>query len=187
MYRAVTWAALQRGVPIADEDAVTQVAQALHIDVLPPTVDDGRQYTVLADGQDITWAIREPVVNAHVSQVSKYRGVRNAVTPQQRRIAGRGRIVMVGRDIGTVVLPDADLKVYLDATAEERARRRWREEQARGLNRPFADVLADVRWRDEQDSQRAIAPLRPADDAVILDTTALSEQEVIAQVIALAA
>lgn len=186
MYRAVTDAALKRGIPIHDEAAITQLAQTLHIDVLPPTAADGRQYTVLADGEDVTWDIRRPQVNANVSIVSQYPGVRRAMTPQQRRIAERGGVVMVGRDIGTVVLPDADLKIYLDATLEERARRRWREERARGQERPFEQVLADVRGRDELDSRRAVAPLRPADDAVILDTTHMSEEEVIERVVALA-
>lgn len=186
MYRAVTDAALKRGIPIHDEAAITQLAEALHIDVLPPTVADGRQYTVLADGEDVTWDIRRPQVNANVSIVSQYPGVRRAMTPQQRRIAERGGVVMVGRDIGTVVLPDADLKIYLDATVEERARRRWREERARGQERLFEEVVADVRGRDEIDSRRAVAPLRPADDAIILDTTHMSEEEVIEHVVALA-
>ncbi|MCS6843802.1 MAG: (d)CMP kinase [Caldilineales bacterium] len=186
MYRAVTDAALKRGIPIRDEAAITRLAEDLHIDVLPPTVADGRQYTVLADGEDVTWAIRRPEVNANVSVVSQYPGVRRAMMPQQRRIAERGGVVMVGRDIGTVVLPDADLKIYLDATLEERAQRRWREERARGQERPFDQVLADVRSRDELDSRRAVAPLRPADDAIILDTTHMTEEEVIERVVALA-
>ena len=111
---------------------MTALAERLAIDVVLPTVDDGRQYTVLADGQDVTWEIRRPEVNRGVSPVSAYSGVRAALTAQQRRVGRKGQIVMVGRDIGTVVLPDADLKIYLDATVEARADRRYREEVARG-------------------------------------------------------
>lgn len=131
MYRAVTWVALARGVPVEDEAAVTALAHALRIDVIPPTADDGRQYTVLADGADVTWEIRRPEVDGSVSAVSAYPGVREAMVAQQRRIAAGGRVVMVGRDIGSVVLPDADLKLYLDASPQERARRRWLERRAR--------------------------------------------------------
>jgi cytidylate kinase len=185
LYRAVTRAALDRGVPLQDEAAITEVAEALDIDVLPPAVDDGRQYTVLVDGEDVTWAIRRPDVERNVSVVSAYPGVRSAMLAQQRRIAERGRIVMVGRDIGTVVLPQADLKVYLDAPAEERARRRWLEERARGGHRSYEDLLADVRRRDAIDSTRQVAPLRPADDAVIVDTSALDIEDVVVRVLAL--
>ena len=122
MYRTATWAALDRGLAISDEAAVTKLTESLQIDVKPPSVNDGRQYDVLCDGVDVTWAIRSPEVDAHVSPVSAYPGVRSALTAQQRRIGLRGNVVMVGRDIGTVVLPEAPLKIYLDASAEERAR-----------------------------------------------------------------
>lgn len=183
MYRAVTWLALDQNVPLADEARVTALAAAADIDVLPDVEDDGRQYTVLVNGQDVTWAIREPAVAGSVSQVSAYPGVRASLVAQQRRLADRGRLVMVGRDIGTVVLPDAPLKIYLDASAEERARRRWLEEQARNGQRSYDDVLAEVRRRDEIDSTRAVAPLRPAADAVILDSTALTIEQVVERVV----
>lgn len=182
MYRAVTWAALARGVPI-DENAVTQLARRLHIDVRPPTVSDGRQYTVLADGEDITWAIRTPEVDAHVSVVSAYPGVRRAMVEQQRRIARGRRVVMVGRDIGSVVLPEADLKLYLDASLEERARRRWRELRARGEEARYEDVLAMMRRRDEIDSHRTVSPLRIPDGAWVIDTTDLSVDEVLTHIL----
>lgn len=182
MYRAVTWAALERGISIGDEVAVTALAEQLRIDITPPTVDDGRQYTVLADGVDVTWAIRTPQVDANVSPVSAYPGVRRALVAQQRRVAAGGRVVMVGRDIGTVVLPDADLKIYLDASVEERARRRWRELRARGEEADYEGVLASMRRRDEIDSHRAVSPLRVAEDAVVVDTTDLSIEEVLAEV-----
>jgi cytidylate kinase len=185
MYRAVTWLALDRAVPAEDEAAVTGLAESVAIDVVPPSTDDGRQYTVLVGGRDVTWAIREPAVEDHVSLVSAYPGVRAALSDQQRRIAQRGRIVMVGRDIGTVVLPQADLKIYLDASPEERARRRWLEEQARDGDRSYEDVLADVRRRDGIDSTRRIAPLRPAPDAVVIDSTGLTADQVLKRLLSI--
>ncbi len=185
MYRAVTLAALRRGIDPADETMVTQLAHQVHIDVVPPTVEDGRQYTVLLEGEDVTWDIRRPEVDANVSRVSAYPGVRAALVPQQRRIAAGGRVVMVGRDIGTVVLPHADLKIYLDASVEERARRRYRELCERGVSVSYEEVLAALRKRDQVDTQRATAPLRPAADAVVIDTTAMDVEAVLARVLAL--
>jgi len=182
MYRAVTWIALQQGINIADEEVITALAESMVINITRPTVDDGRQYTVYANGEDVTWEIRRPEVDANVSPVSAYPGVRQALTEQQRRMGRQGRIVMVGRDIGTVVLPEADLKIYLDATVEERARRRYREILERGEEADYKEVLASMRRRDKIDSQREAAPLRPADDAVIIDTTELSIAEVLAEV-----
>ena len=187
MYRAVTWAALAQGVAIEDEAWVTALAERLRIDIIRPTADDGRQNTVLVDGQDVTWEIRRPEVNQGVSPVSTYPGVRAALTAQQRRIGQKGQIVMVGRDIGTVVLPDADLKIYLDATLDERAERRYREVVARGQAISYQDVLGSVRRRDEIDSGRTCAPLRPADDAIVIDTTPLDVDQVLERVLALVA
>ncbi len=185
MYRAVTWGALQRGIPISDEAAVTALAETAQIDVRPPSKEDGRTSDVLLDGVDITWETRRPEVDANVSPVSAYAGVRRALTLQQRRIGLRGRVVMVGRDIGTVVLPEADLKVYLDASAEERARRRYLELIRRGESADYEKILAAVRKRDEIDSSRAVAPLRPAEDAIILDSDHLDADQVFARVEAL--
>ncbi len=182
MYRAVTWEALSRGISVDDEAEVAALAETLRIDVTPPTVDDGRQYTVLADGQDVTWTIRKPEVDANVSIVSAYPGVRRALVRQQRRVAAGGQVVMVGRDIGTVVLPDADLKIYLDANVEERARRRWREIQERGGEVDYAPVLTSMRRRDKIDSHREASPLRVATDAIVVDTAGLSIDEVLVKV-----
>jgi len=179
MYRAVTWAALQQGIDIADQAGVTALAQSLHIDVLPPTVSDGRQYTVLADGQDITWAIRDPEVELGVSPVSTYAGVREALVAQQRRIGAQGRVVMVGRDIGTVVLPEAELKLYLDAHVQERAQRRYAELVRRGQEASYHSVLATMQRRDRIDSERRVSPLQPAVDAMIIDTTGLTTEQVL--------
>ncbi len=182
MYRAITWLALQRGVDVNDETAVTSLAETAQIDVASPSQEDGRACDVLADGQDITWETRRHEVDANVSVVSAYAGVRKALSEQQRRIGKRGRVVMVGRDIGTVVLPEADLKVYLDATADERARRRYDEVRARGENPDYQEILDKVIQRDHIDSTRAVAPLRPAEDAVILDSDKLDADEVFQRV-----
>ena len=182
MYRAITWLALQRGVDVNDETAVTSLAETAQIDVASPSQEDGRACDVLADGQDITWETRRHEVDANVSVVSAYAGVRKALSEQQRRIGKRGRVVMVGRDIGTVVLPEADLKVYLDATADERARRRYDEVRARGENPDYQEILDKVIQRDHIDSTRAVAPLRPAEDAVILESDKLDADEVFQRV-----
>ncbi len=185
MYRAVTWAVLQRGVDVHDERMVTNIAETVTIDVRPASVQDGRTSDVIVDGQDITWDTRRPEVEANVSEVAAYRGVRFAMSGQQRRIGQHGRIVMVGRDIGTVVLPDADLKIYLDASPEERARRRFEQEGARGTELSLDDTLSKVMERDRIDSTRDIAPLRAASDAVIIDSGNLSADEVFEQVLRL--
>jgi cytidylate kinase len=186
MYRAVTLAALWHEVPIDDERAVTQIARSLPIDVRPPTIPDGRKYDVLMGGEDITWAIRSPEVDAHVSQVSMYVGVRQAMTQRQREIGLRGDVVMVGRDIGTIVLPEADLKIYLDASVEERAQRRYLESKEMGEEESLEEIRRSLLMRDELDSTRDLAPLRPASDAVILDTTLLNADQVFERVLELA-
>ena len=185
MYRAVTWLALQRGIDVRDEAALTALAEKTQIDVAPASKSDGRACDVLVDGQDITWEIRLRKVESNVSRVSAYRGVRSALSQQQRRIGQRGRIVMVGRDIGTVVLPEADLKIYLDATAEQRARRRYDEIIARGAQADYNEILAKVIERDRIDSTRDVAPLKAAEDAIVLDSDKLTADEVLEQVLAL--
>jgi cytidylate kinase len=177
MYRAVAWAALDRGVSPEDDPTVAALARDMHIDVLPPTVPDGRQYTVLVDEEDVTWAIRTPEVDGAVSPVSANADVRAALTPQQRRIALAGPVVMAGRDIGTVVIPEADLKLYLDADPKERARRRHEEMILRGLHSDESEVLSAVLRRDAYDSGRTAAPLRQAEDAVRLDSTGASVEQ----------
>jgi len=179
MYRAVTWAALQRGLPIEDKVAVTALAEEVVIDIQPPSKSDGRNCDILVDGRDVTWDIRGAEVERFVSPVSVYLGVRRALTLQQRRIGLRGKVVMVGRDIGTVVLPEAKLKIYLIASAEERARRRYNEVLARDGRASYSAILATIRQRDQIDSTRVVAPLRPAEDAVILDTDQMDVQQVL--------
>jgi cytidylate kinase len=182
MYRAVTWIALQRGLNLGDEAAVTGLAEKIQIDVAPASKDDGRVCDVIVEGKDITWETRRPEVDANVSVVSAYRGVRSAMSKQQRRIGQRGRVVMVGRDIGTVVLPEADLKIYLDASAQQRARRRSDEIKVRGGESDYKDILANMIERDRIDSTRDVAPLRAADDAVVIDSDSMSADEVFEKV-----
>ena len=185
MYRAITWLTLARGIDVHDEAAVTRLAEDAQIDVAPASKPDGRVLDVLVDGQEITWEIRSRKVDENVSLISAYRGVRRALSQQQRRIGQRGNIVMVGRDIGTVVLPEADLKIYLDATAEERARRRYDEIRARGGNTEYESILKRVKERDRIDSTRDVAPLKAAEDAVVLDSDQLDEDQVFERVLAL--
>ena len=178
MYRAVTWLALQCGVDVKDEPAVTRLAESVSIEVMPPSKGDGRACDVAIQGQDITWEIRSPEVDANVSVVSAYTGVRKALLAQQRRIGHRGQVVMVGRDIGTVVLPEADLKIYLDASAEERALRRYNELIARGEQADYENILAKVIERDHIDSNRDVAPLKVAEDAITINSDDISIEKV---------
>ncbi len=187
MYRAVTWMALERKIDIHDENAVTILTEDTPIDVRSPSQADGRACDVLVANEDITWQTRRPEVDANVSVVSAYPGVRAALTVQQRRIGKRGKVVMVGRDIGTVVLPEADLKIYLDASAEKRARRRYDEIIARGEKADYAEILQKVIQRDHIDTTRDIAPLKPAEDAIILNSDQLNEDQVFEKIMALCA
>lgn len=182
MYRAVTLAALIAGVSIDDEDACVVLAQKTVIDLLPPSEDDTRTSDVVVDGIDQTWAIRQPEVEGNVSVISAYAGVREALTKQQRRIGSRGNIVMVGRDIGTVVMPDADLKVFLDASAEERAKRRYLEAKSRGDDLDYEVILDAMRKRDQIDSNRDVAPLKAADDAIVVDSDGKDADEIFDEV-----
>jgi cytidylate kinase len=179
MYRVVTSAALARGLDLENEAQITALAERILIDVQPASIPDGRENDIFADGVDVTWEIRKPEVDAQVSIVAAYPGVRKALGEQQRRVGLRGHVVMVGRDIGTVILPDADVKIYLDASAEERARRRYRERLARGEQADFAEILRLIRLRDALDSTRAVSPLRPAEDAFILSSDDLDMDQVL--------
>lgn len=179
MYRAVTLAALQAGLDIEDEAAIGNLAEKVKIDIGPPSIDDGRDIDVTLDGEDVTWEIRTDAVNAFVSDVSVYAAVRNAMTDQQRRIAIVNKVVMVGRDIGTVVMPDADLKIYLDASVEVRAQRRFQEILDRGEDADYDAVLRSLKNRDQIDSTRQIAPLKAAEDAVVICADNLGIEDVL--------
>ncbi|MEJ2752821.1 MAG: (d)CMP kinase [Chloroflexota bacterium] len=183
MYRAATLAALIAGIDPDDEAAVSALSRDLDLQIKPASgAADGRQYTVLLDGDDVTWELRSPDVDAHVSVVSSYPRVREEMVRRQREIARMGSVVMVGRDIGTVVIPDAPLKLYITASPEVRARRRWLDRKAQGHEADYAEILADINRRDEFDSRRKHSPLRPAEDAVIIDNTSLDPEEVLTKI-----
>lgn len=185
MYRAVTWVAIKQGLDLAIESDLNHLAKTVQIDVRAPSKNDGRSYDVLVDDQDVTWEIREPIIEENVSAVSAYPGVRQALGRLQRQIGSRGKVVMVGRDIGTVILPEADLKIYLDASVEERALRRYLERSARGEVVDYQAILSAMRNRDLIDSTREVAPLKPAADAHIINTDGLTIHQVFEKIIIL--
>jgi cytidylate kinase len=170
MYRALTWAALQRGIDPRDAEATAALARDLDIDLAPPAVLDGRQYTVLVDGQDVTWDLRRPEVDQQVSLAARHPAVREVLRARQRAIGLRGHVVMVGRDIGTIVLPEAKLKIYLDASLRARAARRAAELRTRGYAADLVEIEADLARRDALD-QHVMAP---APDALVLGNDTLS-------------
>jgi cytidylate kinase len=181
MYRAVTVAAQREDVDLGNGTALEALAQRSVISVLSPTQDDGRQYTVLLNGEDVTWDLRGTDVDHSVSQVSSYPGVRTELIRQQRTIGHQGRVVMVGRDIGTVVMPDAPYKLYLDASLDERARRRQHDLQQRGHYVELEQVRTELARRDELDHH----VMYPAADALVLSTDTLAPDELVARVLAL--
>lgn len=185
MYRAVAYRALDCGIPLDNDDAVAHIAA---IEPIEFTHEGGSALPtrVLIGGHDVTVAIRTPEVDAAVSPVSALRSVRELMVPQQRAIAEGHDMVVEGRDIGTVVFPNAELKVFLTASAEERARRRGLEQRAAGAGVSDADVLEAIVRRDAYDSSRVHSPLAAADDAVVLDTTGLTIPEVVEAVAVLA-
>ena len=182
MYRALTWLALDRGVDPNDQEGLSRLAAETDITITRPTMDDGRPYSVFVQGRDVTWAIRRPEVEAQVSLVSRVPGVRDALVSQQRVMAEAGGVVMVGRDIGTVVLPRAPLKVYLVASPEESAMRRFRELRERGEEVDWEALRDEMARRDKIDSERAHSPLRPAEDAHIVDTENRTVEEVVEEI-----
>jgi cytidylate kinase len=179
MYRALAVLARERGVSPEDGDGAAALAQESTLR-LAAAADGGVR--VEMNGRDVTAAIRTPEASDGASRISVHPGVRRELVRWQREMARHGGVVMEGRDIGTVVLPDAEAKVFLTASAEERARRRHRELAARGLEIPLAEVLADLEARDARDRGREASPLRPAPDAVVLDCTALNPQAQVAAV-----
>jgi cytidylate kinase len=174
MYRAVACAAMRRGVSLTDGAALTRLAHALRIEV------DDRRVTV--DGEDYTESTFRPELSDAASQVAKVAGVRLALVAQQRAM-GRGSVVMAGRDIGTVVFPDTKHKFYLTASVEERARRRAAQIEARGERADPASLRWEVEERDRRDSQRSVSPMRPAEDAILIETDGLDLQGVVEEVL----
>ena len=184
--RVIALVALREGVSTGDATTLCRLARDTHIEIRPPSVKDGRLFDVLVAGEDVTWRIREADVGSIVSQVSEHAEVRSALLPLQRRIAASGPVVMVGRDIGTVVVPDAGLKIYLDASPEERARRRYAESRARDTSVTLDEVRQETLARDAIDTARATAPLRAADDATLVQTDEMSIGEVVDVIVNLA-
>ncbi len=186
MYRAITWLALRRGLAVHDEAGVSALAEAATMRVRPPAPASTEYATVQVDGEDATPFLRTPQVERAVSVVSAMPRVRRRMVGLQRELAADHPVVMAGRDIGTVVLPDATLKIFLDASPETRAQRRAAELARRGHPAPPGAVLAETLERDRLDSERADSPLAAANDAVVVKTDGMSEDEVVARVLELA-
>lgn len=184
LYRAVTLAALEDGVPADDAARLAELASGLDVSVRPPSVSDGRLLDVVFRGRDVTWELRSVEVDSILSQIAALPEVRKSLLEPQRRIGHSGKVIIVGRDIGTVVMPDADLKVYLEASTGERARRRYTEMLGTEHEQPFEDVLAALTRRDRLDSERATSPLRPASDALVIQSDNLPAERVADEVVA---
>jgi cytidylate kinase len=182
MYRAVGLKALRAGVPLDSPERLSELAGAARIDLVPR---DGK-LRVLLDGEDVTESIRTPEVSHAASVVAVVPGVRHPMVAEQRRAGERGGVVMEGRDIGSVVFPHADLKIFLDASPEVRASRRQRELQEKGERMEFDRVLAEVHQRDQRDRERKMSPLVRAEDAVTLDNTAMDAEETARVIVLLA-
>ena len=181
MYRAVGLTALKQGIDIADEEAVTRLCESLTVDVAHG--EHGQR--TLVNGEDVTGGLRTEEVSMAASKVATYGGVRRAMVAAQQRMAATTDMLVDGRDIGTRVLPEATIKIFLTADAEERARRRYLQLKEKGVEADFDEVLADLRRRDEQDMNRAIDPLRAAEDAVIVDTTSLNFEQTVDRIVSL--
>ena len=177
MYRAVAWQSLREGISLGDEEAVAARAQRAEI-----VVERG---SVTIDGDDVTRAIRTPEIDRAASAVARLPKVREVLVARQRELGGGGGVVMEGRDIGTVVFPDADVKIYLDASEEERARRRVNDASHTGSQAGHAAVAEAIRARDTADSTRTASPLTMADDAIRIDTTSMPVMEVVDRVLAI--
>ena len=178
MYRAVTNEALEREISVNDEAALTRLAESIEINVLP-AADDGTSFVVTVNGRDVSLQLHRPQVDRNVSLVATYARVRSAMVAQQRRIAERGKLIMAGRDIGTVVLPDAECKIFLTASVDARARRRKADRLARGQAVTLDNMRDEILLRDEMDSSRTVSPLRCAEDAFTLDNSDLTIEETV--------
>jgi cytidylate kinase len=173
-YRAVTFLALEEALDLHDAGQLVALCEKTHFDMAPDLNDDGRQFTLLANGRDITQHLNTPQVDKDVSIVAATPEVRASVLHVQRKLAAKGCVIMAGRDIGTVVLPHADLKIYIDASLKKRAARRYKQRVDNGEEADYETILANLRERDRLDSNREVAPLRQADDAIRLDTSDLT-------------
>lgn len=181
LYRLLAFAARNHGVDLTNEEALKVLAA--HLDVQFDTAESGQGMRIVLEGEDVTEAIRNEVVGAGASQVAALPAVREALLQRQKAFREAPGLVADGRDMGTVVFPDATLKIFLTASAEERARRRYLQLKAKGDDVNLASLLDEIRARDERDTQRTVAPLKPADDAIQLDSTALSIEQVLGQIL----
>jgi cytidylate kinase len=182
MYRAVALCAAEKGIPFNDAEALTALAAGLRIGLERSSTGS----RVLVDGRDVTEAIRQPAVSEGSSRIAVYSSLRAQLVAQQQRIGADGGIVMEGRDIGSVVFPQAELKIFLDASAEERARRRFKQQVKQGISSSLERIQQEVEERDRRDTEREVSPLVQAPDAFYLDSTALSADEVVDVIVRLA-
>ncbi|MHC1770201.1 MAG: (d)CMP kinase [Flexilinea sp.] len=180
MYRVATYVALDQIHSVDDEEKVTALTEEMDISL--KVNEKTGQTDVLLFGKPVTEYIHLPEVDKNVSVVASYPGVRKSLTKQQRRIGLLGKVVMVGRDIGTVVMPDADLKIFLLASPEKRAMRRYQENIKKGIGSDYHEILIEIMKRDEIDSTRRVAPLRPAEDAILIDTDNLNQEQVVDEI-----
>ena len=180
MYRALALKVLREGVDLADDASLQQLVQETEIDL----ADEDGKLKVLLDGVDVAGGIRTPEVSQMASRVSALRVVRDRMLDLQRAMGQRGNVVAEGRDIGTVIFPRAEVKVFLDASVRERARRRYNEIRAAGRAVDLAETLCEIQERDKRDSERDIAPLRKAEDALLVDSSSLDAETVAARVLA---
>ena len=179
MYRTVALKVREKSVEGADEEVLYRLASSLSV----AFVIEGEETHVLCDGEDVTEAIRSPEISRLASDISRRKGVREALVQKQREMGRGGGVVLEGRDIGTVVFPDADVKFYLDAVAEERGRRRFKELAEKGIKVDFNETLEEVIKRDQNDMKRALSPLKRAQDAFLIDSTHRSVEEVVAEMV----
>lgn len=178
MYRAVTWAALKEKVVLDDDAALAKLLSHLEIKFVPQKAGQ----KVLVNQVDVTQEIRTPTVSKYVSTVAAQISVREALTAKQQKLAVNGGIVMDGRDIGTTVLPNAQVKIFLVASVKERALRRYREDAAKGFKVDLQQLESEIALRDKKDESRAISPLTQAEDAILVDTTSLSIEQVVEKI-----
>ena len=182
MYRAVALKAKRKGVSWDDGEKMTALARATSV-TLEPAKGEDETSVVRLDGEDVSKAIRETDIGGGASKIGTISGVRRALVAMQKKMAEKGGVVMEGRDIGTVVLPDAELKIFLSGSVEERAKRRLLELQSKGKTPVMAEVIEEVKARDHQDSTRADSPLKKADDGVEVDTTGMTREQVIGEIV----
>ena len=179
MYRAVALKVKEKALVLRDESKLSALVSSLHITF----VGKGKETAVLCNGKDVTKAIRSPEMSRLASDVSRKKVVRDALVRKQREMATGGGVILEGRDIGTVVFPDAEIKFYLDANTEERGRRRFKELAEKGMKVDFNDTLEAVRKRDDNDMNRAISPLRKAEDAFFIDSTGRTVDEIVNEMV----